>query len=120
MKLKCIFYLTLLSLIFVSGCKSSLPETQIISEEPLIIGYITEINEVNKVILVVENISKEEALNPTSKENGSWVQLNGVTIDGKLKVGNKVAVWDSPISEGISQSERKVMPVGKNIVLLEK
>jgi hypothetical protein len=47
-------------------------------------------------------------------------QLNEATIDGKFEVGNKVAVWDSPINEGISQSERKVMPVGKNIILLEK
>jgi hypothetical protein len=70
--MKYIFYLILLSLIFISGCTSSLPETQIISEEPLIIGYITEIDLEKQVIQVVENISKDEALNGIPKENGSW------------------------------------------------
>jgi hypothetical protein len=120
MKMVNVIYLIFLSLILITGCTNPYPETQIISEEPLIIGYITEINEEKQVIQVVENISKEEALNGITKDNGSWVQINGVTIDGWFEVGNKVAIWDSPSSESASESERKVMPLGKNIVLLEK
>jgi hypothetical protein len=112
--------LIFLPLIFVSGCTNPQPKTQIVSEEPLIIGYITDINEEKQVIQVVENVSKEEALNGTTKNHGSWVQINGVNIDDMLEIGNKVVIWDSPNNENSSESERKVMPLAKNIVLIEK
>jgi len=120
MKIKNKFFLILLTFIFVSGCTKPYPKTQIVSYEPLIIGYITDINEEKDVIQVVENISKEEALNGTTKDNGSWVQINDVNIDGEFEIGNKVAIWDSPISENSSEEERKAMPLAKNIVLIEK
>jgi hypothetical protein len=48
--------LGILSLIIISGCSfSPLPETQIISEEPLVFGYITEINQDKQILQVVEN-----------------------------------------------------------------
>jgi hypothetical protein len=111
-----------LTLIIITGCSNSspLPETQIISEEPLIIGYITEINLDKQVFQVVENISKEEALNGQSKQNGYWVQLNRITIDEKLDIGSKVAILDFPTNEYASIEERKAMPIAKCIVLLEK
>lgn len=114
----------MISLLFVSGCSnslsSSLPETQIIAEEPIIIGHITRINNEDQVFQVVENISKKKALNGVAKDEGYWVQLNGITIDQKLAIGNKVAVWDSPTDKSHSIEERKAAPIGKHIVLLEK
>ncbi|MCS0542617.1 hypothetical protein NXY55_21835 [Aeromonas veronii] len=121
MKITNKYFLILMTFIFVSGCSNSstMPETLIISEEPLIIGYIVDINEDKDVIQVVENISKEEALNGITKDNVSWVQINVVNIDNVFEVGNKVAIWDSPISENLSEEERKAMPLAKNIVLIE-
>ncbi|MDR4885982.1 hypothetical protein RGU12_00290 [Fredinandcohnia sp. QZ13] len=105
---------------FVSGCTYPYQKTEIVSEEPLIIGYITDINEEKQVIHVVENISKEDALNGVTIDIGSWVQMNNVIINDVFEIGNKVAIWDSPINENSSKEERKAMPLAKNIVLIEK
>lgn len=120
MKLTKTFILILLIFIILSGCSSAntISQTEIITEEPLIIGYIVEIDEDKDIIHVVENISKEEALNGTAK-NGSWVQINGVNIENMFEIGNKIAVWDSVSNEFISKEERKVMPIAKRIVLIE-
>lgn len=120
MKLTKTFILILLIFIILSGCSSAntISQTEIITEEPLIIGYIVEIDEDKDIIHVVENISKEEALNGTAK-NGSWVQINGVNIESMFEIGNKIAVWDSVSNEFISKEERKVMPIAKRIVLIE-
>lgn len=95
---------------------SPLPLTEIIVEEPLIIGHIVEVNEEKQVIAIVENITNKEAINWKDSQGPDvqWLFSNGTKFDGKLEKGNKIAVWKS------GDGPEKTGEMAKRIILLEK
>lgn len=95
---------------------SPLPLTEIIAEEPLIIGYIVEVNEEKQVIAIVENITKQEALDWKDSQSLDvyWLSSNGTKFDGKLVKGNKIAVWKT------GDGPEKTGEIAERIILLEK
>ncbi|MFC6038788.1 hypothetical protein ACFPYN_04880 [Paenisporosarcina macmurdoensis] len=95
---------------------SPLPLTEIITEEPLIIGYIVEINEEKQVIAIVENITKKEAIDWKDSQSLDvhWLSSNGTKFEGELVKGNKIAVWKS------GNGPEKTGEIAKRIIVLEK
>lgn len=91
---------------------SPAPETEIISEPPYMIGHIVELVEDKQIIGVIENSTKQGALDYIENESEDSVFYyfsNIRKIEGVFKVGDKVAVWES--SEGPE--------IAKFIVVLE-
>ncbi len=95
---------------------SPLPLTEIIAEEPLIIGHIVEIDEEKQNIAIVENTTKQQAIDWKNSQRLDvyWLFSNGTKFDGKLVKGNKIAVWKS------GNGPEKNGEVAKRIILLEK
>jgi len=95
---------------------SPLPLTEIIAEEPLIIGHIVELNEEKQIIAVVEDITKQQAIDWKDSQSldVNWLYLNGTKLDGKFAKGNQVAVWKS------GDGPEKTGEIIKQIILLEK
>ena len=87
--------------VLLSACSDTVPETEIISEPPFITGHIVVINEDKQIIGIIENSTKQEALDYDTKEpslNVLHYFSNGTKIDGEFSIGNKVAIWKN--SEG--------------------
>ncbi|WP_342541781.1 hypothetical protein MHH33_11160 [Paenisporosarcina sp. FSL H8-0542] len=123
MKEKIIFiFVFLFSIMLLGGCNedetsmSPLPLTEIIAEEPLIIGYIVEVNEEKQVIAIVENITKQVAIDWKDSQSLDvyWLFSNGTKFDGKLVKGNKIAVWKT------GDGPEKTGEIAERIILLEK
>ncbi|MGK7379785.1 hypothetical protein ACSFXN_18365 [Planococcus sp. 1R117A] len=97
--------------------ETKIPETQIIAEPPFITGHIVDIDTDKQVIVISENVTKEEAITNDMESFGLDVaafNLNKTEIDKKLAKGNLVAVWK--IGEGPEKSGE----IAERIVLLEE
>ena len=94
--MKYTIYLLAMCVIFlISGC-SNVPATEIVSEVPDVIGHVVEINNEKQVFAIIENSSKQEALDynkTATSSNEIWIYMNQTTIDGQFKLGDKVAIW---------------------------
>jgi len=80
----------------LSACSNDVPETEIISEPPFITGHIVELIHDKQVIGIIEDSTKQEALDFDTKEpslNVLHYFSNETKIDGEFSVGNKVAIW---------------------------
>ena len=110
--------------LILSGCSDEassqvgpFPATDIVSEEPIVIGYIVEVLEEEQVIFVKSGVTKEEALQLDRHDTGLDMHSffsNGTTFDGELEAGYKVAVW---LFEG---EEAEANSISEKIVVLEK
>ena len=86
--------------IILSACSNSVPDTEIISEPPFITGHIVEIIEDKQVMGIIEDSTKQEALDYDIKETNSNVLhyfSNGTKIDGEFSIGDKVAIWKNSV-----------------------
>lgn len=93
------------------------PATEILSEEPEVIGYIVDVLEEEQVIFVKSGVTKAEALKLDKQDAGFNMHTffsNSTTFDGKLEKGFKVAVWKFDEEEG------NVHAISEKIVVLEK
>ncbi|MDX1699427.1 MAG: hypothetical protein R3250_02355 [Melioribacteraceae bacterium] len=83
----------------LSACSNAIPETEIISEPPFITGHIVEIIEDKQVIGIIEDSSKQEALNYDKQSNSNVLHFysNGTKIVGEFSIGNKVAIWKNSV-----------------------
>ncbi|MFD1032877.1 hypothetical protein [Metaplanococcus flavidus] len=117
--------LTSIALILIlSGCSASansetgpFPATEIISKEPVVIGYIVEVLEEDQVIFVKSDVTKEEAMKTNRNDTGNNMHMffsNATTFDGELEKGYKVAVWE------FADKEAKDNSISERIVILEK
>jgi len=95
---------------------SSLPLTEIIAEKPLMIGHIVEIDEEKQNIAIVENITRQAAIDweDIISSDVYWLFSNRTKFDGEMAKGNKIAVWRSGIGP------EKTGVIAKRIILLEK
>lgn len=96
---------------------AEIPETQIIADPPFIVGHVVGINTDKQVIMIAENISKEEALNSDIESyefNVIAMNLNHSKIEGKLAKGNLVGIWK--VGEGPEKSGEIV----ERVIVLEK
>ncbi|MGE6489722.1 hypothetical protein [Paenisporosarcina sp. NPDC076898] len=111
-----IYLMTLCLGIFLSAC-SNIPATEFVSETPFLTGHVVEINNEKQVFAIIEDISKQEALDHQTKEDSSnevWIYINKAKIDGKFKIGDKVAIWKN------SDGPEKTGVIAKRIVVLEE
>ena len=119
-------FLLFITLVFIlSGCSDKQPSetgpypaTEIISEEPVAIGYIVEVLVEEQVIFVKSGVTKEEAMELDKNDTGYNMHSffsNSTTFDGELKKGDKVAVWKFEEEE-----EGNVMAISEKIIVLEK
>jgi len=93
-RISLVFLLGLATLL--SACSNDVPETEIISEPPFITGHIVELIEDKQVIGIIEDSTKQEALDYDTNEPSLHVLhyfSNGTKIDGEFSIGNKVAIW---------------------------
>ena len=121
---KFLFILAVLLASILTGCADTeegqigpYPATEILSEEPVVIGYIVEVLEEEQVIFVKSGVTKAEALELDKQDTGFNMHTffsNSTTFDGKLKKGFKVAVWKFEEEEG------NVHAISEKIVVLEK
>ncbi|PSL36346.1 uncharacterized protein DUF3221 [Planomicrobium soli] len=120
--LKCLFVVLLI--LISSACskptealvESPYPATDIISEEPAFTGYIVGVIEDKQTLLVINGISKEEAMdiNPSNTLGVITFYSNFTNFDGAFRVGNKVAIWES------KESAENTLGIAQRIVLLEE
>ena len=117
--------LALVVTIFVlSGCSTNtnsetgpFPATEIITNEPVVIGYIIEVLEEDQSIVIKSGVTKEEAMKSNKNDTGYDVHTffsNATTFDGELVKGYKVAVWQLENQEAIDNL------ISERIVVLEK
>lgn len=122
--LRSYLFLTFIALIIIlSGCSADvnsqigpLPATEIISKEPVVIGYIVEVLEEEQVIYVKSGVTKGEAMKLDMQHTGQNMRAffsSAKTFDGELKKGYKVAVWEFEEKEAIDNY------VAERIIILE-
>lgn len=115
------------SILIISGCSnisqafegSPYPATEIAPEEPVFIGYIVEVVEVvedKQALLVMEGITKEEAMHVDVPNTSGVLTFysNATEFEGAFETGNKVAIWES------KKSAEDTVGIAERIVLLEK
>lgn len=93
------------------------PATEIEGEEPVVIGHVIEVIEEKQVIVVIEGITKQEALEidvQTYELGMASFASNATKFEGAFKKGNKVAVWK------FEEGPETAGEVAERIVLLEK
>lgn len=81
--------------ISLSGC-SNVPATNFVSEAPSTTGHVVEINYEEQVFAIIENISKQEALDYKGLKDSSdevWIYINKSKIEDNIMIGDKVAIW---------------------------
>lgn len=96
---------------------STYPDTKIVGEEPAVVGHIVEVLEEKQIIVVVEGITKEEALEidaQTYELSMASFASNATRFEGAFKKGDKVAVWK------FEEGPETAGEVAERIVLLEK
>ncbi len=101
----------------VASTGSTYPDTEIVGEEPAVVGHIVEVLEEKQIIVVVEGITKEEALEIDAQTYElSMVSFasNATRFEGAFKKGDKVAVWK------FEEGPETAGEVAERIVLLEK
>lgn len=96
---------------------STYPATEVVGEEPVVIGHVIEVIEEKQVIVVIEGITKQEALEidvQTYELGMASFASNATKFEGAFKKGNKVAVWK------FEEGPETAGEVAERIVLLEK
>lgn len=96
---------------------STYPATEILGEEPIVVGHIVEVLEDKQIIAVVEGITKEEALKIDAQNyelSMASFASNATRFEGAFKKGDKVAVWK------FEEGPETAGEVAERIVLLEK
>lgn len=112
------------ALLFLSACSdepdvgnSPYPATELIADSPVFTGHIIEVIEEDQVMMVVEGITKEEALEIDYQSYELPMATffsNGTRFEEGFKAGDKVAVWkfeEGPELAGV---------IAERIVLLEE
>lgn len=112
------------ALLFLSACSdepdvgnSPYPATELIADSPVFTGHIIEVIEEDQVVMVVEGITKEEALEIDYQSYELPMATffsNGTRFEEGFKAGDKVAVWkfeEGPELAGV---------IAERIVLLEE
>lgn len=121
--MKSLKYLLLFTLILLlASCSeestgSTYPATEIVGEEPIVVGHIVEVLEEKQIIAVVEGITKEEALKIDAQNyelSMASFASNATRFEGAFKKGDKVAVWK------FEEGPETAGEVAERIVLLEK
>ncbi|MCH4825220.1 hypothetical protein [Planococcus halocryophilus] len=116
--MKFLKYLLLFAFILLlASCSTGYPATELEGEEPIVIGHIIEVLEEKQIILVVEGITKEEAMEIdllTYELDIASFASNETRFEGKYKKGDKVAIWK------IEEGPETVGAIAEKIVLLEK
>lgn len=112
------------TLFVLSGCSTNtnsetgpFPATEIITNEPVVIGYIIEVLEEDQAIVIKSGVTKEEAMKSNKNDTGYDVHTffsNATPFDGELVKGYKVAVWQLENQEAIDNL------ISERIVVLEK
>lgn len=119
------FLLFFALILFLAACSeesaastgSTYPDTEVVGEEPAVVGHIVEVLEEKQVIVVVEGITKEEALKidvQTYELGMASFASNATKFEGAFKKGDKVAVWK------FEEGPETAGEVAERIVLLEK
>lgn len=111
-------------MLFLSACSdepdvgnSPYPATELIADSPVFTGHIIEVIEEDQVMMVVEGITKEEALEIDYQSYELPMATffsNGTRFEEGFKAGDKVAVWkfeEAPELAGV---------IAERIVLLEE
>jgi hypothetical protein len=96
---------------------STYPDTEIVGEEPIVVGHIVEVLEEKQMIVVVEGVTKEEALEidaQTYELSMASFASNATRFEGAFKKGDKVAVWK------FEEGPETAGEVAERIVLLER
>jgi uncharacterized lipoprotein YajG len=125
MAVKILKYLVFIALVLLlSGCStlsqafegSPYPATEIVPEEPVMVGYVVKVIEDKGALIVMEGITKEEAMDiDVSNTLGVLTFYSNVTeFEGAFEAGNKVAIWES------KESAENTVEIAERIVLLEK
>lgn len=112
------------SILIISGCSnisqafegSPYPATEIAAEEPVFVGYIVEVVEDKQALLVMEGVTKEEAMHVDVPNTSGVLTFysNATEFEGAFETGNKVAIWES------KKSAEDTVGIAERIVLLEK
>lgn len=112
-------------ILFLASCSeetavptgSTYSATEVVGEEPVVVGHIVEVLEEKQVIVVVEGITKQEALEidvQTYELGMATFASNATKFEGAFKKGDKVAVWK------FEEGPETAGEVAERIVLLEK
>lgn len=112
------------SILIISGCSnisqafegSPYPATEIAAEEPVFVGYIVEVVEDKQALLVMEGVTKEEAMHVDVPNTSGVLTFysNATEFERAFETGNKVAIWES------KKSAEDTVGIAERIVLLEK
>lgn len=112
------------AVLFLSACSdepdvgnSPYPATELIADAPVVIGHVIKVLEEKQALVVVERITKEQALEidyQSYELPTATLFSNGTRFEKGFKEGDKMAVWkfdEGPEMAGV---------VAERIVLLEE